>query len=179
MKEEWRYIKGSNKQYSVSNLGRVKKHYIIIKNQHMNNAIKTTCDLLIKFAKTKKGYMENRLGKLHRLVAKAFIPNPENKPQVNHIDGNKLNNNVDNLEWCTNAENCKHAKEHGLTKRGIRRGRKRKVDQYSLEGEYIKTFDCITDAINEIGLKDVSSVNNAISGYRPTAGGYKWKYNNK
>lgn len=64
------------------------------------------------------GYKYVRVGKksypLHRVIASAFVPNPENKPEVNHIDGNKTNNDVSNLEWATRKENAKHASEHGL-----------------------------------------------------------------
>lgn len=76
--------------------------------------------LKTQVSKGTRGYAQVQLGnrtvKIHRLVALVFIPNPENKPQVNHIDGNKTNNCVSNLEWCDNSENQKHAFKYGLHK---------------------------------------------------------------
>ena len=81
------------------------------------------------------GYPRIRLSKtddiktivIHREVAKAFILNPLNKPQVNHIDGNKLNNNIENLEWVTNKENIRHAHKSGLTKPSIGKNKPRLI----------------------------------------------------
>lgn len=94
MKEIWKEI---DYGYSVSNLGRVKNKFNNIKNLSLHH----------------RGYIVTRYHKsmysVHRLVAKAFIPNQDNKPEVNHIDGNKQNNHVSNLEWCTRRENQLHA----------------------------------------------------------------------
>ena len=103
MSEEWRDIKGYEGLYQVSNLGRVKS----LRYNHSENK------KILKGFLSKKGYHRVSFYKdgvrkdysVHRLVAEAFIPNIDNKPCIDHIDTNKLNNKVDNLRWCTNKEN--------------------------------------------------------------------------
>ena len=110
--EVWRPIAGYEGLYEVSNFGRVRRIFRYGR-EHIR-----PCKPKI----TKDGYFETTLVKdckpkhirTHRLVAQAFCENPESKPEVNHIDGDKLNNCADNLEWCTSSENQKHAYRIGL-----------------------------------------------------------------
>ena len=103
MKEEWKDIKGYEDLYQVSNLGRVKSL----------NYRKTGKEKILKNVKDKDGYFQIHLCKngrakhfkIHRLVAKTFIPNPDNLQQINHKDEDKQNNRIDNLEWCTQSYN--------------------------------------------------------------------------
>jgi HNH endonuclease len=88
----------------------INKHNRILKHQISNSGY---LFYNLKENKKQKGLF------LHRCLALAFIPNPENKKQVNHIDGNKLNNNLNNLEWCTISENTKHAYKLGLKKETV------------------------------------------------------------
>lgn len=158
--EVWRnvIIDGTEEpNYYVSSLGRFKNSKgIIMENYKPHHS----------------GYIYLRVNKekyaLHRLVAFTFLQNPENKPFVNHIDGNKTNNCLANLEWATIQENCLHSAQTGLTK-----FYKRKVGQHNLENELIKEFNSIKEAMDETNIKSIKQV---LYGKQKTAGGFIWKY---
>lgn len=118
--EEWKDIEGYEGLYQISNLGFVKTLERKKKVGHINTCI--VPEKILNRNKSRKGYLQVTLSKngkldsyrISRLVAQHFIPNTENKPQVNHIDGNKDNNDITNLEWVTNDENISHAIKNGL-----------------------------------------------------------------
>ena len=115
---------------------------------------------------------------IHRLVAEAFIPNPDEKVTVNHIDGNKQNNVVSNLEWNTYSENLKHAYSHELSSWNEKKGRPmrsvHKIDKVS--GEILKTYGSISEAIKDMDGDRQSQIVDVCRGRRKSFKGYIWRY---
>ena len=111
--EQWKPIQEFNGEYDVSNLGRVRsmKRYYGVVGRIMPQTIQRKGYYAVTFWMNNKAYCR----KVHRLVIEAFTPNPDSLPCINHIDGNKLNNHVSNLEWCTYQANMQHAVRTGLT----------------------------------------------------------------
>jgi hypothetical protein len=107
--EQWKPIAECNGEYSISNYGQVKSHKFG-KEKIMTPTLQGKGYLKIEVWVNKK----RKMHKIHRLVAKAFIENTENKPEVNHKDCNKSNNHIQNLEWATGKENMKHALDMGV-----------------------------------------------------------------
>lgn len=107
---------------------------------------------------------------IHRLVAMCYIDNPDNKPFVNHQDGDPSNNHVSNLEWCTNSENVQHAYDIGLGYKIVK-----PVRQVSLNGEVIARYKSISEASRQTGV-NLSHICQCCRGNRKTNGGYRWEY---
>lgn len=184
--------KNINDKYKVSNTGLVKR----IGGNYTDKLgrVKYYEEKVINPRPGKTGYMRVTLdGKdyyVHRLVAQIFIENSYHKPEVNHKDGNKQNNNVKNLEWVTKKENCKHASINNLiNKESIKRkeqcfinSRKaievnsKPILQYTLDGVFIKEWKSASEAARYYNNNHAIAA--AGRGERKSASGFKWKYKN-
>ena len=165
-KEIWKDVPFDS-NYKVSNYGRI---------------FSKRTNKILKGELTEKGYIrvaltEHKRYLVHCIVARTFIPNPENKPQVNHIDGNKQNNYVDNLEWCTQSENMRHALKTGLKimPKGKDVYNARLVYQYDKNNNLIKRWECMSTASQKLKISQRDIVR-VCKGKRKTCGGYIWKY---
>nr|DAZ45565.1 MAG TPA: homing endonuclease [Caudoviricetes sp.] len=163
--KEWKDIKNYEGVYQINNIGQVKslKRNIILKPKINRQGY-------YEYQLYKKGEKSTTIS-AHRLVAIHFIPNPFNLPVVNHIDGDKANNKVENLEWCTYSHNNKHAYDTGLNKT-------KSVIKMDMNENFIKKYKSIKEACLDIGMATSSSGNiiKVCKGEKESSGGFKWKY---
>lgn len=166
-------VAGYDGLYEVSNLGNIKS---------------LRSGKLLKQANNREGYKLVSLTKngkskafsVHRLVALAFIPNPENLPEINHKDETHDNNCADNLEWCTRKYNLNYGTyRERMSKTQKEAGTHNKsVSAYDKDGKFVKSYDSITKAEKELEIGK-NCISQCLRGKQKTAGGYIWKYNKK
>lgn len=182
MTEIWKDITGYEGLYQVSNLGRVRSldRYVT----HSRGVVKYIRKGCVLKQNTDKGgykyvglYKDGKVKyiKVHRLVAQVFLHNPDNLPEVNHIDENKSNNRVDNIEWCSHKQNCNHGtRNERMSKNKLNyQSYSKPVLQYTKDGQFVAEYPSIAEAERNIKLTNIQSV---LNGNRKTAGGYIWKY---
>lgn len=119
--------------------------------------------------------------RIHRIIAETFISNPEDKEQVNHIDGNKLNNNIDNLEWVTASENVQHAFNQGLAinKKGFEDSQSIAVNKYDLEGNILNEYGSMREASKESNIPLSTILNQCKNKTYPRKYSFYFRYVNK
>ena len=199
--EIWKPVVGYEELYEVSNFGRVRSLDRIDSNNHplkgviLKPYISNSGYLLVGLYKQQK--RDRKL--LHRLVAEAFIPNPDNKPEIDHINTIKTDNTVflnedgsinyekTNLRWTTRKENINNpltktkmqinARKPSKGKYGKKHHRSKPIIQYDKEGNFIKEWDCANDVERVLGISN-KHIGSVCLGKRKSCGGYIWRYKN-
>jgi hypothetical protein len=184
----WKSIEGFDGLLHINKDGQIKR---TARHVSRNKSGDFTLKSKVLTANTANGYAVVQVGIMgkcfrlfvHKELAKAFIPNPNGYTVVNHKDGNKLNNTLENLEWCTKSWDNKHRfvilgeVPHNKGKTGASHNRSKPVDMLDMEGHYLMTFASATEAGAVIGA-DGTHISGVCSGKygRKSAGGYKWQY---
>ena len=158
--EEWKDVVGAEEYYQISSLGR-------IKNKGTGEILKPSISSGYRHIELRYGI--NKMVLIHRLVAEAFIPNPFGFRCVNHKDENKLNNCVDNLEWCTYQYNATYGK--GALQRNS------KVIQYDMAGNAMQIWESMKEASEKLEI-NYQGISACCRGKKKSSGGYMWSYAN-
>lgn len=177
MEEKWRSVVGYEGQYEVSNYGNIRS---VDRAVDKGRYLSSRKGIPLKQHTHRKGYKEvhlckngkEKIFKVHRLVAFAFIPNPDNLPQINHKDENPANNSVGNLEWCDGSYNINYG---GRNKR-ISEKVGFSINQFTTDGVFVRKFSSVRQAANETGIKYPSILETARGGRCKSAGGFLWVY---
>lgn len=164
--EEWKDIRNYGSLYKISNYGRVKS---LKRNTTFDRILKNNIKKYCYVSLSKNGILEYK--RVNRLVAEAFIPNPNNLPEVNHRDEDKLNNNVSNLEWCTHKYNC----NYGSRNERMVITQRKKVAQYDLDYNLLKVWDSLSDIKRDLNYS-ISHISQCCNGKRKTANKFIWQY---
>ena len=178
--EIWKDIEGFEGKYQVSNYGRIRNikffNRVNFKRDRSSKAIR------ILKPQVKRKYYVVHLSSgekdyhllVHRLVASAFLPNPENLPEVNHKDENQLNNHVDNLEWCTRDYNF----SYGTGQERAHNSKKKKIKQLNKDGSLVRVWDSATDAATELFGNPIKkqAISRCARKERNSAYGFVWQF---
>lgn len=196
-REIWKDIPGYEGYYQASNLGRIKS---LVRIKKANSGTYMSKEIILKQATSRLGYKKVELCKngtqknwwVHRAVALAFLPNPNNWPDINHKDENPANNNVSNLEWCTEQYNMNYGtcidrrkatfvrnksfvKANATKVRNQSRGAETPIYGVSKNGNTLLSYRSITEASRKTGISK-GHIGECVRGIRKSAGGYYWNY---
>ena len=177
MEEIFKDIVGFEGIYQISNFGQVRSLEKIVEGK--NGCKRLLKEKLLKISKNGIGYLyvclhkdkKQYIKKIHRLVAETFIPNPENKPDVDHINTIRTDNRVKNLRWCTRKENCNNKK----TLKNYSKAKSKPIIQLAKNGRFVKRYDSATDCQRQTGFNH-SHICSCCKGERKTSNGFKWMY---
>lgn len=165
---EWRDIPNWDGKYKVNTVGQIKSK----RRNHLMTPHPDKNGYLIVHLRYGTRGEKSTSYRVHRAVALAFIPNPDDKPEVNHKNGRKDDNRVENLEWTTTKENHHHARSLGLREYVYNHMPVEQIDRKT--GEVVARYNSQSDAGKALGICD-TGISMVIHGKRPTAGGYYWR----